>query len=63
MKIIKNGIVISFVCASCNCKFVVGIHEVVTDGNGKNYHTYCPICGTECHADVNAREQKGNIPE
>ena len=64
MKIIKKGTVISFVCESCGCKFVIGIHGVVTDdGNGENYYTGCPICGVTCHADVNARTQIGEIPE
>ena len=61
MKIIKKGTVISFVCESCGCKFVIGIHAV-KDENG-NYYTGCPICGVTCHADVNARDYIGETPE
>jgi len=61
MKIIKKGTIVSFVCASCGCEFVVGIHAV-KDEDG-NYYTGCPICGVTCHADVNAREEIKEIPE
>ena len=61
MKVIKKGTVVSFVCASCGCEFVAGIHAV-KDENG-NYYVHCPICGAECYADVNARDQKWEIPE
>ena len=64
MKIIKKGTVISFVCESCGCKFVIGIHGIVeTDSNDENYYTDCPICGARCHADANARDYTGETPE
>lgn len=50
MKIIKKGKVVPFECQSCEGKFVAGIHSAKeSDGN---YYTLCPMCGSECHADV-----------
>ena len=51
MRIIQGGTVVSFSCHSCDCKFVVGIN--VVESNDGNYYCKCPLCGNECHADVN----------
>ena len=54
MKIIKKGTVVRFLCGSCGSEFVAGIKVVETPDKGENYSVYCPVCGTECHADCNA---------
>lgn len=66
MKIIKEGTVVSFVCVSCDCEFLVGVNS--TRCNDGNYYTKCPMCGTECHANVTdvivpglKKEKKGDI--
>lgn len=51
MKTIKKGQVILFVCNSCGCEFVVGIHVVNTPDDGENYYANCPMCGADCHTD------------
>ena len=59
MRIIQGGTVVSFFCPSCDCMFVAGIHEVESDDG--NYYCKCPLCGRECHTDVNGvkkEEQK-----
>jgi hypothetical protein len=56
MKIVKRGVTVRFDCESCGCLFRAGIHIVYTPDNGENYYAECPICGSECHADVNARD-------
>lgn len=51
MLIKKKGIIVSFICKSCGCEFDCGIKSVIeSDGN---YYCNCPMCGTDCHADVN----------
>lgn len=52
MKIIEKGTVVYFSCGSCGCKFVAGIHFV--EGQDGNYYADCPMCGNNCHADVNS---------
>ena len=51
MLIKKKGTIVSFICTSCGCEFDYGIKSIIErDGN---YYCNCPMCGADCHADVN----------
>lgn len=52
MKIIKQGKIIPFVCNSCDCDFVAGIHSAHTPDDGENYYALCPTCGADCHTSA-----------
>lgn len=58
MKIVKEGVTVQFDCKSCGCLFRAGIHSVKTPDNGENYYVECPMCGSECHADISARDSR-----
>ena len=62
MKILKKGTTVLFECGSCDCEFVVGIHSAKTPDKGENYYVNCPLCGNECHANING-VNKTNIPK
>ena len=63
MKIVKEGVTVWFDCRSCGCLFRVGINSVNSPDNGENYYAECPMCGLECHADVNARDSNKRTDE
>ena len=54
MKIIKKGKTIPFICNSCDCQFVVGVHCIESEDG--NYYSNCPMCGSRCHTDVSKIE-------
>lgn len=54
MQIKKIGTYVSFSCQSCGTEYVVGIRNASTPDHGENYYCDCPVCGAECHADINA---------
>ena len=59
MKIIKEGRVVSFECTSCGCEYLAGINS--TRDNDGNYYAACPMCGAECHANITALNQPGQM--
>ena len=56
MKIVTKGVTVWFSCKACGCVFRVGINSVDSPDKGENYYSDCPMCGAECHADVNSRD-------
>ena len=51
MRILKQGVTLTFICPACDCEFVVGIHSVSTTDQQENFYGSCPQCGAECHTD------------
>ena len=60
MRVLSEGVVVSFICQDCGCGFVVGIKACDVEENDGNYYCKCPACMTRCHADVNCVIKVGN---